>query len=182
MQTASLERPEISLVPFQPRIALYVFNSVSKESTDLTQVQLRRPSPKKRNVRKTRKPTFNDLSTNGPRLRATRGRPPKAPIAIGRGRERERQRESHKDIATSNPYRPNIFTQPPPTLNPLVGFTNGYNSHGYMASVDEEEEYRLTVGDFGKKKSAFSIFEDEISPAGTESPLEESQYVTEAAT
>lgn len=51
-----------------------------------------------------------------------------------------------------------------------------------MASVDEEEEYRLTAGDLGKKKSAFSIFEDEISPIGTESPLEETPYVKEAVT
>jgi hypothetical protein len=72
-----------------------------------------------------------------------------------------------------------VYHHSPPTLNPLVvGFTNNYNDHRYLPSLDEDEEYRYTIGGIGKKKG-FSIFEDEISPTGTESPLEEARYVRE---
>lgn len=47
-----------------------------------------------------------------------------------------------------------------------------------MPSVDEEDEFKLTVGNFAKKKKAsFSVFEDNTSPSRTESPLEEPRYV-----
>jgi hypothetical protein len=68
---------------------------------------------------------------------------------------------------------PPVFLKPTPTLNPLAA---GLGLR-FTPTVEEEEEFRLTV-DMGKKR-AFSIFQDapEVSPARTETPLEEHRYV-----
>lgn len=59
--------------------------------------------------------------------------------------------------------------KPQPTPNPLVAFGGGF-----MTTAEEDEEFRMTVGNIPKKRS-FGIFHDsgEASPGRTESPLEE---------
>lgn len=65
----------------------------------------------------------------------------------------------------------------PPLPNPLVGA-----GFGRRPATDDDEEFRLTMGDIASKKRSFGIFQDtshvppETSPARTESPLEEPRY------
>lgn len=61
--------------------------------------------------------------------------------------------------------------KPQPTPNPLAVFGNRF-----MPSAEEDEEFRMTVGDMPQKRS-FGIFQDagEVSPGRTESPLEETR-------
>jgi hypothetical protein len=69
---------------------------------------------------------------------------------------------------------PPVFFQPGPNLNPLsAGF-----GRRFIPTAEEDEEFRLTVEDTGKKPT-FSIFQDapEISPARTEVSLEDNRYV-----
>ncbi len=69
---------------------------------------------------------------------------------------------------------PPVFFQPAPALNPLnAGF-----GRRYVPTAEEDEEFRLTVDDLGKKRT-FNIFQDapEVSPARTETSLEDSRYV-----
>jgi hypothetical protein len=63
------------------------------------------------------------------------------------------------------PYKP----QSAP--NPLAIFGNRF-----VPSAEEDEEFRITVGDVSKKRT-FGIFQDagEVSPGRTESPLEEAR-------
>jgi hypothetical protein len=60
--------------------------------------------------------------------------------------------------------------KPKPTPNPLAAFGNRF-----MATAEEDEEFRMTVNDMTQKRT-FGIFQDgEVSPGRTESPLEESR-------
>jgi hypothetical protein len=70
---------------------------------------------------------------------------------------------------------PPVFFQPAPSLNPLAA---GFGRR-YVPTAAEDEEFRLTVEDMGKKR-AFSIFQDapEVSPARTETSLEDHRYVS----
>jgi hypothetical protein len=69
---------------------------------------------------------------------------------------------------------PAVFLKHAPTLNPLASGCG----RRFVSTAEEDEEFRLTVEDMGKKK-AFSVFQDatEASPARTETPLEEHRYV-----
>jgi len=72
---------------------------------------------------------------------------------------------------------PPSFYQPSPTLNPLAA---GLGRIPFMPSVEEDEEFKLTIGAGGMgKKRRFDIYQDavEASPARTETPLEEHRYV-----
>jgi hypothetical protein len=74
--------------------------------------------------------------------------------------------------------QPPVFLRAPPTLNPLAaGLGNRF-----ITTAEEDEEFRMTVGNLGKKRG-FNIFQDvpEVSPGRTESPLEEQRYVTGSA-
>ncbi len=73
----------------------------------------------------------------------------------------------------STQARPNVFLQPAPSLNPLTAFSQ----QRFIPSAEEDEEFRLTVGDMSKKRG-FSIFQDipENSPGRTETPLEDHRY------
>lgn len=61
---------------------------------------------------------------------------------------------------------------PQPTLNPLA-----FGSR-FTPSNEEEEEFRITLGDIGRKKRSFGVFQDapEVSPGRTESPLEDHPF------
>jgi hypothetical protein len=69
---------------------------------------------------------------------------------------------------------PPPFLKPAPNLNPL---TAGFGRR-YTPTAEEDEEFRLTVEDMGKKRT-FNIFQDipEVSPARTETSLEDHRYV-----
>ena len=126
----------------------------------ISQNQIQDPTPKKRKPRKTA--VLSDISVNAPRLRASRTR---------------------KNVGTQSPSkRPSAAMQyrgPPahsfmmaPIPNPLANF-----SQRYILSSEEDEEFRMTVGDMTKKRS-FGIFQDapEVSPGRTESTLEDHRY------
>jgi len=59
-----------------------------------------------------------------------------------------------------------------PLLNPLADI-----ERRYIPTAEEDEEFRLTVGDMTKKRG-FTIFQDipEVSPGRTETPLEDHRY------
>ena len=98
---------------------------------------------------------------NAPRQRAPRGKKAAA------GSPRKQQR--HPKLLP-----PPVFFQPAPSLNKMsAGF-----GRQYVPTTEEDEEFRLTVEDMGKKRN-FSIFQDatQASPARTETPLEENPYV-----
>jgi hypothetical protein len=91
-----------------------------------------------------------------------------------------------KAAAAGNPQKrqappmlapPPPFLKPAPTLNPL---TAGFGRR-YIPTAEEDEEFRLTVEDMGRKRT-FNIFQDipEVSPARTETPLEDHRYVWHA--
>jgi len=63
-----------------------------------------------------------------------------------------------------------MLFQPAPALNPLAA---GFGRR-FAPSAEENEEFRMTVEDMGKKRG-FSIFQDApaISPARTEASLED---------
>ncbi|PBP25812.1 type-2 protein geranylgeranyltransferase subunit beta [Diplocarpon rosae] len=128
-------------------------------STESSPVAPSIPSAKKR---KPRKPTFADVSVNAPRMRAPRGKRPTAA-------NRSPQKRSMPSMAT----RPNVYLHPAPVLNPLAF------ERRYVPSAEEDEEFRLTVGEFGNKKRGFNVFQDglpEISPGRTETPLEDHRF------
>lgn len=126
-----------------------IFGPLSTENSPT-----RSPTPKRR--RATRKAqALNDLSVNAPRLRAPRGRkgaPGQDPQKPG--------------FPVSN-HAGHLFNQSTPTLNPLaVGLSNGR----YQPSAEEDEEFRLTIGDLlpqeDRKRRNFTIFQEapQISP------------------
>ena len=69
---------------------------------------------------------------------------------------------------------PPVFFKPAPTPNPLAA---GFGRR-FVPTAEEDEEFRLTVEDMGKKRG-FSIFQDaaEVSPTRTEASLEDHRYV-----
>lgn len=123
------------------------------------------PSPKKKKPRQAAKALTN-LSTNAPRnTRASRAK--KAITTAASPQKRQ---------MTSMQAPPNPFVGNAPVLNPLANF-----DRRYIPSVEEDDEFRLTVGDMTKKRG-FSIFQDipehpEASPGRTETPLEDHRYI-----
>jgi hypothetical protein len=69
---------------------------------------------------------------------------------------------------------PPVFFKPASTPNPLAA---GFGRR-FVPTAEEDEEFRLTVEDMGKKRG-FSIFQDaaEVSPTRTEASLEDHRYV-----
>lgn len=129
--------------------------------THCEQENVKIPSPKKRRRRSPRNATFDDISINAP-TRTTRS---KKNISSGSPKMRQATSQQYR-----SPFgRPTYKTQSAP--NPLMApFGNRF-----LASAEEDEEFRMTVGDIQKRP--FGIFQDagEVSPGRTESPLEETR-------
>ncbi|KAH7364084.1 hypothetical protein BKA65DRAFT_572239 [Rhexocercosporidium sp. MPI-PUGE-AT-0058] len=133
-----------------------IFGPLSAESSPIRSI----PSPKKRKPRQTAK-ALSSLSTNAPRMRATRGKKAVATTVS------PQKRQMNSMQAPPNHYFGNA-----PVLNPLANL-----DRRYIPSAEEDEEFRLTVGDMTKKRG-FSIFQDilEVSPGRTETPLEDHRF------
>jgi hypothetical protein len=127
-----------------------------------SQNQIQDPTPKKRKTRKTA--ALSNISVNAPRLRAPRLR--KNAVA-----ETPLKRSSANIANLGPPAQP--FSKGS-TPNPLALANFG---HRYVPTLEEDEEFRMTVGDMTKKR-ALSIFQDapEVSPGRTESTLEDHRY------
>lgn len=78
------------------------------------------------------------------------------------------QKQVHASVVQST-----VFLRPPPAFNTLVPGLD----RRYVPSVEEEQEFKLTMDDLSKNRS-FNIFQDpgEASPARTEASLEEHRY------
>jgi hypothetical protein len=128
-----------------------IFGPLSTESSPT-----RSASPKRRRAPRRAAPALNDLSVNAPRLRA----PP--------GRKGADQREPQKSGPFSSAYAGYPYLQPAPALNPLAA---DLTNRRFQPSTEEDEEFRLTVGNFiqqeERKKRAFTIFQEapQISPS-----------------
>jgi hypothetical protein len=111
------------------------------------------PSPKKR---KTRKAVLSAVSVNASRLRGSRTK-----LAV------------IQSPAKRNPLHHNPSYNPSPIRNTFASFGGNY-----YQDKEHDEEFRMTAGDGGKKRS-FGIFQEtpDFSPDRTESPLEEPRYV-----
>lgn len=109
-------------------------------------------TPKKR---KTRRVALSDVSVNAPRLRAPRAR-----------------KFARSPVKRSMPTRGQPKRERTYTRSPAMKHMSAFGSNRYES--DKEEEMRMTAGEANKKKT-FGVFKDapEISPNGTESPLEE---------
>ncbi|KAG4428738.1 hypothetical protein IFR05_015779 [Cadophora sp. M221] len=133
-----------------------IFGPLSAESSPARSI----PSPKKRKPRQVPK-ALSSLSTNAPRMRGTRRKKAMATAVSPQKRQ-----------MNSMQAPPNHYIGNAPALNPLVAF-----DRRYIPSAEEDEEFRLTVGDMTKKRG-FSIFQDipEVSPGRTETPLEDHRF------
>ncbi|CCU74884.1 hypothetical protein BGHDH14_bgh05163, partial [Blumeria hordei DH14] len=119
---------------------------------------VKNPTPKKRKpVRKAS--ALGDLSTNAPRLRATRAK------------------KCHKQPTSPKKHCGLATVQFPQSLNPL---TTGLScNRNLQPTTEEDEEFRLTLSEaMNGKKRVFSIFQDTPanSPGRTESPLQDHQF------
>lgn len=127
-----------------------IFGPLSTENSPTRSV-----SPKRRRATRRAAPALNDLNVNAPRLRAPRGR---------KGADGQDPKKSGPPSSTHTGH---LFFQPAPALNPLAA---GLNNRRFQPSAEEDEEFRLTVGDFAqqdeRKKRAFTIFQEapQISP------------------
>lgn len=146
----AVEPAEISYHPNgEFRASRDIFGPLSTENSPNS------ASPKKRRAsRKAAGSALNDLSVNAPRLRAPRRRKATA------------EQSPRKPGPSSTQTRPSVFLQPAPTLNPLA-----FENRRFHPSADEDEEFRMTIGDLGLqqddgKKRAFTIFQDapQVSP------------------
>ncbi|KAL3417928.1 hypothetical protein PVAG01_10938 [Phlyctema vagabunda] len=119
------------------------------------------PTPKKR---KARKPAvLRDISVNVPRLR-TRNIPRlRAPEAQMTGQSPVKRQRTRKPRASKPSFTATA------TRNPFASMGNSF-----LPSAEETEEFRLTVGDMGRKRD-LNIFQDEPSatPARSETPLDD---------
>lgn len=125
-----------------------IFSCRQRKFALLTLQQERVPSAKKR---KTRKPTFLDVSTNAPLSRVTRGKK-------SAGIPASTQEPEKRQLILQEPRHP-VFLQNPPTINPLVAFGNRF-----PYSMEEDDDFK-SLRDMGKKPG-FNVFHDgpEISP------------------
>ena len=126
----------------------------------ILQNQTQDPTPKKRKPRKTA--ALSDISVNAPRIRAPRTRKntvAQSPLKRISAAMQHRRPPAHSFIKA-------------PIPNPLPDF-----GQRYVPNSEEDEEFRMTVGDMTKKRS-FGIFQDapEVSPGRTESTLEDYRY------
>ncbi|TVY17172.1 hypothetical protein LARI1_G004571 [Lachnellula arida] len=158
-KSAEIEPAEISYFPDgEFRASRDIFGPLSDVESPVKD-----PTPKRQ--RRTRKPTFSDVSINAPRLRASR---PKK--AAGKSPQ--------KQYARMNDNVPvvGLFHKPVPNLNPLApGPAFGQN---FAPTTEEEEEFKMTVGDM-KTKPTIGVFQDAPgeSPSGqTESSLEDHRF------
>lgn len=135
-----------------------IFGPLSDEESPSRSV-----SPRRRRAPR-RAAALNDLSVNAPRLRAPRGRrcaPDRDPQKLG---------------PRSSTNAGHMFLQQAPTLNPLA---TGLSNHRFQPTADEDEEFRLTVGNFThqgeRKKRAFTVFQEapQISPGRCEEEVYE---------
>lgn len=131
------------------------FSAISSRPSDhpslANSLQVKEPTPKRQ--RRARKPTFSDISVN-----AHRARPSRSKKAAGKSPEKRR---APMIIAPSAP----LFTKPVPTLNPLA-LTQSFGQ-SYAPTAEEEEEFKMTVGEIKKKKRTFGVFQDVgESPSG----------------
>ncbi|KAK0119296.1 hypothetical protein ONS95_008143 [Cadophora gregata] len=133
-----------------------IFGPLSAESSPARSV----PSPKKRKVRQTNK-ALSNVSTNAPRMRASRAK--KGVVAAPSPQKRQAASMSTRAVG--------LFPAAP-LLNPLANI-----ERRYVPTAEEDEEFRLTVGDMTKKRG-FTIFQDipEVSPGRTETPLEDHRF------
>ncbi|KAH7417419.1 hypothetical protein BKA64DRAFT_300248 [Cadophora sp. MPI-SDFR-AT-0126] len=133
-----------------------IFGPLSAESSPTRSI----PSPKKR---KPRQPTkaLSNVSTNAPRMRAPRAKKNVAATL-----------DPQKRQVASMSSHPMVSFLPGPLLNPLA-----HAERRYVPTAEENEEFRLTVGDMTKKRG-FTIFQDipEVSPGRTETPLEDHRF------
>ncbi|KAH8770320.1 hypothetical protein BGZ57DRAFT_985798 [Hyaloscypha finlandica] len=131
-----------------------IFGPLSTENSPI-------PSPKKRRATRKTAATLSNVSVNAPRLRAPRG---KKTAAV----QSSQKQQLHSMLAP-----PPVFFKPAPTPNPLAA---GFGRR-FVPTAEEDEEFRLTVEDMGKKRG-FSIFQDaaEVSPTRTEASLEDHRF------
>ncbi|KAH6671364.1 hypothetical protein B0J14DRAFT_618649 [Halenospora varia] len=158
---AEVKSDEISYFPNgQLRGSRDIFGPLSGENSPVLA-----PSPKKR---RTRKPTFSDVSVNAPRLRASRTRktaPAKSP--------EKRHGSSMQEHEFLTPGKLLLTSRPQPILNPLGAF-----GQHYAPIPEQDEEFRMTIGGDMKQKRTFGVFQDgpAISPGRTESSLEDHPF------
>ncbi|TVY42570.1 hypothetical protein LSUB1_G001221 [Lachnellula subtilissima] len=118
------------------------------------------PTPKRQ--RRTRKPTFSEVTINAPRLRASRSKK-----AAGKSPQ--------KQYALMNDNVPavRLFRKPVPNLNPLApGPAFGQN---FAPTTEEEEEFKMTIGGL-KKKPTMGVFQDAPGESPSESSLEDHRF------
>jgi hypothetical protein len=134
-------------------------SQIPSKLTNYVQENVKAPTPKKRRRRSPRKATFDDISVNIPRMRGTRSR---RNYSAGSPQKRQAPPQYHSPFGR-------VAYKPQQAPNPLAAF-----GHRYMPTAEEDEEFRMTLGEMNKKRS-FGIFQDasEVSPGRTESPLEE---------
>ncbi|CZT49818.1 uncharacterized protein RSE6_10710 [Rhynchosporium secalis] len=136
-----------------------IFGPLSAESSPARSV----PSPKKKKPRQSTK-ALSNLSTNAPHIRALRAKKAMQSMPT-RSSPRKRQIGSMQ-------APPSHTLGSAPVFNPLANF-----DRRYVPSAEEDEEFRLTVGNMSKKRG-FTIFQDipEVSPGRTETPLEDHRF------
>ncbi|KAM3077545.1 hypothetical protein ACMFMG_006882 [Clarireedia jacksonii] len=136
------------------RTARNIFGPLSTENSPV-----RDPTPKRR---KSRKAVLADLSVNVPLLRAPRSQRNNSMASPEKRQRPAKQREPAGQLSL----------HPPPTLNPLA-----FGSR-FTPSNEEDEEFRMTLDDIGRKKRSFGVFQDapEVSPGRTESPLDDHPF------
>ncbi|KAG9231537.1 hypothetical protein BJ875DRAFT_516810, partial [Amylocarpus encephaloides] len=128
-------------------------------------------------VRKTRKSAMTDLSVNALHLRSRKGEKFSSNLDPEKKMTASRAGPTKKLTAPGVPgtimHDPALFVKPLQTLNPLSAFGNQF-----VPTAEENEEFRLTLGNMKQKPSSFGIYQDEAqdSPGRTESPLEDHGY------
>ncbi|TVY48759.1 hypothetical protein LOCC1_G001652 [Lachnellula occidentalis] len=160
-RSAEIEPAEISyFADGEFRASRDIFGPLSDAESPV-----RDPTPKRQ--RRTRKPTFSEVSINAPRLRGSRSK-----RAAGKSPQKQKQYALMNDLVPAV----GLFRKPVPNLNPLApGPAFGQN---FVPTTEEEEEFKMTVGDM-KKKPTIGVFQDAPgeSPSGqTESSLEDHRF------
>ncbi|TVY81809.1 hypothetical protein LSUE1_G002990 [Lachnellula suecica] len=160
--SAEIEPAEISyFADGEFRGSRDIFGPLSGENSPVKE-----PSPKK--PRRSRKPTFSDLSVNAPvpRSRASRGR------RSAKGKSPEKRQPPMHDSAPAA----GLLLRPAPILNPLAPAPSF--GQAFAPTLEEDDEFKMTVGEV-KKKRNFGVFQDgpgESPSDQTESSLEDHRF------